>query len=153
MKDSNEYNFKERQKYGRCCTKELPLLQPGEYVRVKHEHGSKEWKAATVLQEYSTHAFPRSYALHVRGRRIKRNRVALRTDSSKSHAGYANIVQQPDSHPKNIEVVPPLPTHTQGVSSTGLPPRSSNCYYTRPATSIKPVSKTFECSHADVKAT
>lgn len=51
-------------------------------VRVKPEHESKEWKAATVLQQYARHAFPRSYVLDIGGRRISRNRVTLLTDPS-----------------------------------------------------------------------
>ena len=76
---------KERQKYYHDlrCTKELPRLQAGDYVREKLEHESKEWEAATVLQQYARHAFPRSYILDIGGRRISRNRVALRTDPSK----------------------------------------------------------------------
>ena len=102
---------KERQKYyhDRRCAKELHPLRPGDYVRVKPEPESKEWKATTVQQQY---ALPRSYVLDAGARRIRRNRVALRTDSSKSHAGYANIVQQAEPEPDNIQVVPPLPADT-----------------------------------------
>ena len=73
------HNIKEiraRMKYGkdklkyyhdRRGTKELPPLWPGDFVRMKPETGSKEWKAAKVVQQ---HASPRSYILDVGGRRI-----------------------------------------------------------------------------------
>ena len=59
------HNIKEiraRIKYGkeklknyhdRRGTKELPPLKPGDFVRVKPETGSKEWKAATVVQQHT----------------------------------------------------------------------------------------------------
>ena len=84
------HNIKEiraRMKYGKeklkyyhdhRGTKELPPLKPGDFVRVKPETGSKEWKAATVVQQ---HTSPRSYIVDVGGRRMGRNRVAPRTDS------------------------------------------------------------------------
>ena len=51
---------KDKQKYyyDRHGIRELPPLKPGDHVRVKPEQGSKEWKAATVVQ---SHASPRSY--------------------------------------------------------------------------------------------
>ena len=76
---------KQRYHYDRHDTRELLPLKPGNHERVKPEHGSKEWKAATVVQ---SHASPRSYVLDTGGRRIRRNRVALRTDRPESHAGY-----------------------------------------------------------------
>ena len=87
------HNIKEiraRIKYGkeklknyhdRRGTKELPPLKPGDFVRVKPETGSKEWKAATVVQQ---HTSPRSYIVNVGGRKIRRNRVVLRTDHHQS---------------------------------------------------------------------
>ena len=75
---------KDKQKYyhDRQGTKELPPLRSGDHVRVKPEPGSKEWRAVTVVQK---HALPRSYVVEVGGQRIRRNRVALRNDSTKSH--------------------------------------------------------------------
>ena len=67
------------------CIEELSPLKPEDVVWVKRETGSREWKAATVVRQ---HASPRSYIVNVRGRRIRRNKVALRTDSTKSHVGY-----------------------------------------------------------------
>ena len=90
---------KDKQKYyhDRHGTRELPPIKPGDHVIVKPEQGSKEWKAATVLQ---SHASPRSYLVDTGSRRIRRNRVALRADRPESHAGYrrrnASTLQQPE---------------------------------------------------------
>ena len=106
---------KEQEKYyyDRQCTKQLLPLRPGDHVRVKPEPGSKEWRAATVVQQ---HVSPRSYVVDVGGRRIRRNRVALRTDSSRSHAGFwkrhANTIPQPEPDPGNAHVVPTLQAST-----------------------------------------
>ena len=88
---------KDKQKYyhDRQGTKELPPLRSNDHVRVKPEPGLKERRAATVMQK---HALPRSYVVEVGGQRIRRNRVALRSDSTKSHMGYlkrqGNIAQR-----------------------------------------------------------
>ena len=88
---------KQKYHYDRHGTRELPPLKPGDHVRVKPEHGSKEWKAATVVQ---SHASPRSYVADTGSSRIRRNRVALRADRPESHAGYqrryASTLQQPE---------------------------------------------------------
>ena len=88
---------KQKYHYDRRGTRELPPLKQGDHVRVKPEHGSKEWKAATVVQG---HASPRSYVVDTGSRRIRRNRVALRADRPESHAGYqrrpASTPQQPE---------------------------------------------------------
>ena len=112
------HNIKEiraRMKYGkeklkyyhdRRGTKELPRLSLVIFFRVKPEIGSKEWKAATVVQK---HTSPRSYMVDVGGRRIRRNRVALRTDSSKSHAGYQSChanIEEAETDPEKPRVVP-----------------------------------------------
>ena len=112
------HNIKEiraRMKYGkeklkyyhdRRGTKELPRLSLVIFFRVKPEIGSKEWKAATVVQQ---HTSPRSYIVDVGGRRIRRNRVALRTDSSKSHAGYQSChanIEKAETDPEKPRVVP-----------------------------------------------
>ena len=66
---------KEKLKYyhDRRGTKELSPLKPGDFVGVKPETGSKEWKAATVVQ----HTSPRFYMVDVGGRRIRGNRDRL----------------------------------------------------------------------------
>ena len=87
-------------------TKELPPLKPGGFVRVKPETGSKEWKAATVVQQ---HTLPRSYIVNVGGRRIRRKRGALRTDSPKSHAGYQSChanIEEAEIEPEKPRAVP-----------------------------------------------
>ena len=109
---------KDKQKYyyDRHGTRELPPLKPGDHVRVKPEQGSKEWKAATVVQ---SHASPRSYVVDTGSRRIRRNRVALRADRPESHAGYqgrnASTLQQPE--PEQISDT--LDTDTAPQSSSG----------------------------------
>ena len=45
---------KQKYHYDRHGTRELPPLKPGDHVRVKPEHGSKEWKAATVVQSHAS---------------------------------------------------------------------------------------------------
>ena len=105
----------EQQKYyyDHQCTNELLPLRPGDHVRVKPEPGSKEWRAATVVQQ---HASPRSYAVDVGGRRNRRNRVALRTDTSRPHAGFwkrlANSILELEPDPGNPHVVPTLQAST-----------------------------------------
>ena len=87
-------------------TKELPLLKLGDFVRVKPNTGSKEWKAATVVQQ---HTSPRSYIVDVGGRRIRRNRVVLKTDSPKLHAGYQSChanIEEAETDPEKPRVVP-----------------------------------------------
>ena len=88
---------KQKYHYDRHGTRELPPLKPGDHVRVKPEHGSKEWKAATVVQ---SHPSPRSYVVDTGSRSIRRNRVALRADGPESHAGYqrrhARTLLQPE---------------------------------------------------------
>ena len=86
--------------------KSCPRLSLVIFFRVKPEMGSKEWKAATVEQK---HTLPRSYIVHVGGRRIRRNRVALRTYSSKSHAGYQSChanIEEAETDPEKPRVVP-----------------------------------------------
>ena len=88
---------KQKYHYDRHGTRELPPLKPGDRVRVKPEHGSKEWKEATVVQ---SHASPRSYVVDTGSRGIRRNSGALRADRPESHAGYqrrhASTLQQPE---------------------------------------------------------
>ena len=84
----------------------MPPLKPGDFVRVKPEMGSKEWKAATVVQQ---HTSPRSYIVDVGGRRIRRNRVVLKTDSPKLHAGYQSChanIEEAETDPEKPCVVP-----------------------------------------------
>ena len=108
---------KDKQKYyhDRHGTRELPPIKPGDHVIVKPEQGSKEWKAATVLQ---SHASPRSYLVDTGSRRIRRNRVALRADRPESHAGYqrrnAITLQQPE--PEQISDIPDTGTAPQSSS-------------------------------------
>jgi len=107
---------KDKQKYyhDRQGTKELPPLRSGDHVRVKPEPGSKEWRAATVVQK---HVLPRSYVVEVGGQRIRRNRVALRNDSTTSHIGYrkrhGNIVQQTEPEPDKTHAAPTFPASPQ----------------------------------------
>lgn len=120
--------------------------------QMKPEHESKKWKAATVLLQYARHTFPRSYVLGVGGHTIRRNRVALRTDSSQPHAGYANIVQQPEPDPDNTEVVPPLPTDTHkeypAQNYHPDPPIQGYMYYHLHLIELKP--RTPSCSKLSV---
>ena len=94
---------------------------------MKPETGSKEWKAATVVQQ---HTSPRSYVIDVGGRRIRRNRVTLRTDSPKSHAGYQSChanIEEAETDPEKPRVMPhamppPMPD-TYGEATIRLPVR------------------------------
>ncbi|KAL9964615.1 hypothetical protein ACROYT_G028278 [Oculina patagonica] len=128
---------KEQQKYfyDRHGTKDLPPLKPGDPVKVKPEPGSKEWRAATVVQK---HALPRLYVVDVGGRRIRRNRVARRIDSAKSHAEYQkchpNSVQQPESRSGNPCTVPTFQADTQMEQ----PVQDHNPHPNNSSTSISP---------------
>ena len=109
-----KYSKEQQKYYYDCqCTKELLPLRPGDHVRVKPEPGSKEWKAATVVQQ---RASPWSYVVDVGGQQIRRNRVALRTDTSRSHAGFwkhhANSIPEPEPDLGNPHVVPTLQAST-----------------------------------------
>ena len=63
------------------------------------------------------HASPRSYVVDVGGRRIRRNRAALRTDTSRSHAGFwkrhANSIPEPEPDPGDPHVIPTLQASTR----------------------------------------
>ena len=110
---------KQKYHYDRHGTRELPPLKPGDHVRVKPEHGSKEWKAATVVQ---SHASPRSYVVDTGSRSIRRNRVALRADGLESHAGYqrrhARTLLQPE--PEQESDTPDTDTAPQPPSGETL---------------------------------
>ena len=86
---------------------------------MKPEHGSKEWKAATVVQ---SHASPRSYVVDTGSRRIRRNRVALRAGRPESHARYqrrhASTLQQ--SEPEQKSDTPDTDTAPQPHSGETL---------------------------------
>ena len=88
-------------------------------MRVKPEHGSKEWKAATLVQ---SHASPRSYVVDTGSCRIRHNRVALRADRSEAHAGYqlrhASTLQQPE--PEQESDTPDTDTAPQPPSGETL---------------------------------
>ena len=45
---------KQKYHYDHHGTRQLPPLKPGDHVRMKPEHGSKEWKAATVVQSHAS---------------------------------------------------------------------------------------------------
>lgn len=104
---------KDKRKY-RQGTKELPPLRSGDHVRVKPEPGLKEWRAATVVQK---HALPRSYVVDMGGQRIRRNQIALRNDSKKSHMGYlkrrGNIAQQTEPELDKSHAGPTFPASPQ----------------------------------------
>ena len=110
---------KQKYHYERHGTRELPLLKPGDHVRVKPEHGSKEWKAATVVQ---SHASPLSYVVDTGSRRIRPNRVALRVDRPESHVGYQrrheSTLQQPE--PEQESDTPDTDTAPQPPSAETL---------------------------------
>lgn len=110
---------KQKYHYDRHGTRELPPLKPGDQVRVKPEQGSKEWKAATVVQ---SHASPRSYVVDTGSRRIRRNRVALRADRPESHDVYqrrrASTLQHPE--PEQESDTPDTDTATQPSSGETL---------------------------------
>ncbi|XP_020610669.1 uncharacterized protein LOC110049227 [Orbicella faveolata] len=107
---------KDKQKYyhDRQGTKELPPLRSGDHVRVKPEPESKEWRAATVVEK---HVLPRSYVVEVGSQRIRRNRVALTNDPTKSHMGYrkrhGNINQQTEPEPDKTHAAPTFPASPQ----------------------------------------
>ena len=73
---------------------------------------------ATVVQK---HAFPRSYVVEVGGQRIRRNRVALRNDSTKFHMGYlkrqGNIPQQTEPELDKTHAGSTFPENPQMESS------------------------------------
>ena len=110
---------KQKYHYDRHGTRELPPLKPGDHVRVKPEHGSKEWKAATVVQ---SHASPLSYVVDTGSRRIRPNRVALRVDRPESHVGYQrrheSTLQQPE--PEQESDTPDTDTAPQPPSAETL---------------------------------
>ena len=64
--------------YNRSGKKELAPLKPGDQVRIQPEPGSKLWKQAIVVDHHSS---PRSYIVDTGNQRLRRNRVALRSDS------------------------------------------------------------------------
>ena len=105
---------KDEQKYyhDQRSAKDLPLLKPGDHVRIKPNPGFKEWKAATVLEQ---HTSPRSYTVDTGERRLLRNRVNLRKDSAKSYMGYCarhpSVIPDPAPAP-NTETASQVPATT-----------------------------------------
>ena len=66
--------------YNRSGKKELAPLKPGDQVRIQPELRSKLWKQAVVVDHHSS---PRSYIVDTENQRLRRNRVALRSDSGR----------------------------------------------------------------------
>ena len=138
---------KDKQKYyhDRQGTKELPPLRSGDHVRVKPEPGLKEWRAATVVQK---HALPRSYVVEVGGQRIRRNRVALRNDSTKSHMGYlkrqGNIPQQTEPELDKTHAGSTFPASPQIESSPREYHLSPSAAEEIPAGDVQPSSHLAE---------
>ena len=119
---------KEKLKYyhDRQGTKELPPLKPGDFVRVKPETRSKEWKAATVVQQ---HTSPRSYIVDVGGRRIRRNRMPPMPDTRMEKLPLDYQSDQSVTRKSPARKIPPSPE----VAAT----RGSTLYTTRSGRQVK----------------
>ena len=61
--------------YNKKAGQNLPVLEPGDPVRMTPLPGSKQWLPGTVIQHHRT---PRSYVIDHNGRRYRRNRRHLR---------------------------------------------------------------------------
>ena len=80
-KDKQEHYHDQR------SAKDLPPLKPDDHVRIKPNQGSKEWKAATVVEQ---HTSPRSYRVDNRERRIQ-----IRIQQVKSQRQHPNESSRP----------------------------------------------------------
>ena len=107
---------KDKQKYyhDQRSAKDLPPLKPGDHVRIKPNPGSKEWKAATVVEQ---HTSPRSYTVDTGDRRLPRNSVNLRKDSAKYYMGYRA------RHPSVIPDPAPAPNTETTSQVPATPPK------------------------------
>ena len=134
---------KQKQKlyHDRHSTKELPPLKPGDHVRVKPEPGAKKWKAATVVRRHTT---PRSYVVDTGDQRIRRNRVALRTDTPSSYTGYqkrhTNTGQQPEPDTPSTHAEPQPPSGTAPVECSPQDLKDHQCPHDQksPAQNVPP---------------
>ena len=57
------------------------IEKPGDQVRIRPEPGLKLWKQATVVDHHSS---PRSYIVDTEDKKLRSNRVALRSDQGRS---------------------------------------------------------------------
>ena len=103
---------KEKQRYyhDKKAGQDLPVLTPGDPVRIAPFPGSKQWAAGTVV---GNHGLPRSYIVKCGGRRYRRNRKHIRVSA---HNANPHIVE----HHTSSSVRFPM----EGNSST--PPTQSN---------------------------
>ncbi len=138
MKDKQKVNYDRG-------TKELPPLKPGDTVRIRPEPGSKVWKPATVVEKHNT---PRSYIVDTGERKLRRNRVALRSDSKLSNAAKPSFQSLPpdDNLPVptvNPDMQTPPQQEVQSTPPTPSPTKRGNniAFTTRSGRSVRPPNK------------
>ena len=77
---------KEKQKryHDRHAAEDLPVLLPGDPVRMQIPD-TKDWLPATVVEHHSS---PRSYSVECNGRKYRRNRKFLRLSTYRAHTQH-----------------------------------------------------------------
>ena len=100
--------------YNRNSKKELAPLKPGDQVRIRPEPGLKLWKQATVVDHHSS---PRSYIVDTEDKKLRSNRVALRSDQGRSAVEQEdnsdNLTREDNDH----QVPPGNPNPEKDVST------------------------------------
>ena len=88
--------------YNQKAGKDLPVLKPGDPVRMSPLPGTNQWRPATILKH---HTSPRSYVVECQGRKYRRNRRDLRL--STHLANKASFATPPASLPQPSAVKVP----------------------------------------------
>ena len=119
VKQTNAKEKATQQKYyNRKAGQDLPVLKPGDPVRMSPLPGTKQWLPATVLEHHST---PRSYVVQYNGRKYRRNRRDLRISTYEANKVPRVASSSTAQHQQPAEAKSPVP-----VKSTSPPTRPSS---------------------------
>ena len=87
---------RQKQNFDRHAATDLPVLQPGDPVRMQPYPGADRWLPATVVQR---HQAPRSYVVEHQGRKYRRNRRQLRLSTPSSNIETHRLQRREPSPP------------------------------------------------------
>ena len=103
--------------YNKKASTDLPVLQPGDPVRMSPLPGTNKWLPALVIEH---HTSPRSYVVEYNGRKYRRNRKDLRLSTYHANNDPSFAQSKPKrSHPAKHPTFSAPPSQ----SSAPLPPR------------------------------
>jgi len=120
---------------------DLPVLLPGNPVRVALLTGSKQGLTATLL---SHHKIPRSYVVECRGRRYRRNRkyLPLSTYKAEEHStptpSFTMVYQNPLPLPSAPPNVSPVPMPERQTMTEAIEPHSQEQSVNKPVQPLTP---------------